>query len=292
MKSRKIILTCAVTGSGDTVKRNPAVPVTPEQIATSALEAAEAGAAVVHIHVRDPATGLSTMDDALYRDVFNRLKRSNTKAVINLTTGPGATFVPTRSNPLVAAPGSNLTTPEKRVAHILELRPEICSLDLGTMNFHERPYIVPPDHLRDMARLIAEAGVKPELEAFDSGDIEVAKHLVQKELVSSPPMIQFVLGVPFNAQANPKSLHYLSGLLPDGFIWGGMGLSSGAFPMIAQSILLGGHARVGLEDTLYIEPGQLATSNRQLVEKARRIIETLGFSLASPAEAREILSLS
>lgn len=169
MAAHKTILTCAVTGGGDTTRRNPAVPVTPEQIARSALEAADAGAAVVHIHVRDAETGLQSMDVSLYEDVYNRIRRANSNVIVNLTTGPGATYIPSKDNPQVAGPGSSLSAPERRVEHIVKLRPEICSLDLGTMNFHDRPYIVPPSYLREMAQMIFEAGVKPEMEAFDSG---------------------------------------------------------------------------------------------------------------------------
>lgn len=288
----KTILTCAVTGGGDTVGRNPAVPVTPQQIADSALDAAKAGAAIVHIHVRDPETGKPSMRFDLYREVVDRIRQADVGVLINLTTGPGGFFVPGDPDPQIAAAGSTLSSPQKRVAHVVELRPEICSLDCGTMNFYDRPYIASPPHLKEMAKLIAAAGVKPELEVFDSGHVRLARHLVDEGLVGSPPLFQIVLGVPWNSPATGEAMTFLKGLLPSNAVWAAFGVSAAAIPMIAQSWLLGGQVRVGLEDTLYLDRGVLAPSNAALVERAARVISALGGELASPSEARQILHLN
>jgi uncharacterized protein (DUF849 family) len=287
----KRILTCAVTGASPSIGKHPAIPVTPQQIAESAIGAARAGAAIAHIHVRDPKTGAPSMELELYREVVNRIRESGVDLLINLTTGPGGRFVPGRDDPNVPAPESNLCTPMVRVRHVLELKPEICSLDFATMWFGESAFVNAPPILRDMARLINAAGVLPELEVFDTGDIHLARHFIDTGVLKSPAFFQIVLGVRYGAAALPESMLYMRNLLPSGSRWSAFGTSSQQFPMLAQSLLLGGNLRVGLEDTLYLEKGVLAPDNAALVEKAVMIMRSLGFEPATPSEAREILGL-
>jgi uncharacterized protein (DUF849 family) len=288
---RQVIVTCAITGGGDTTGKHPAIPVTPMQIATSALEAAAAGAAIVHLHVRNPQTGKSSTEFELYREATERIRAANTDVIINLTTGPGARFIPSKENPAVGGPGTSLMTPAARVAHVEKLRPEICSLDIATMNFGEFAFVNIPDHIRAMARAIAAAGVLPELEAFDVGHLRLALHLLDAGAIKPPVFFQICLGVPWGAPANSETMMFMRSMLPKECNWTGFGIGPQQFPMVAQSILLGGHARVGLEDNLYIERGVLAPSNAALVEKAVRILHALDAVPASPAEARRILGL-
>jgi uncharacterized protein (DUF849 family) len=287
----KRILTCAVTGASPSIGKHPAIPATPQQVAESAIGAAHAGAAIAHIHVRDPRTGAPSMELELYREVVNRIRDSGVDMLINLTTGPGGRFVPGRDDPNVPAPESNLCTPMVRVRHVLELKPEICSLDFATMWFGESAFVNAPPILRDMARLINAAGVVPELEVFDSGDIHLARHFIDTGVLKAPAFFQIVLGVRYGAAALPESMLYMRNLLPSGSRWSAFGTSSQQFPMLAQSLLLGGNLRVGLEDTLYLERGVLAPDNAALVEKGVKIMRSLGFEPATPSEAREILGL-
>ena len=289
--SRKVVVTCALTGGFDTIDRNPAVPVTPEQIARSAVDAARAGAAAVHIHVRDPRTGKPSMALELYQESVERIRAEDKAVIINLTSGPGGRFIPTPDEPLKSAPGTTLTTPDVRMRHIEKLRPEICSLDVGSMNFGPHVFINTPVHLADMARRAKAAGVKPEIEVFDMGHIELGKKLIADGLINAPPLFQLCLGISFGAPATPESMLAMRNNLPAGAIWSAFGISRLQFPMVAQSVLLGGHVRVGLEDNLYLEAGKLAPSNAVLVEKAVKIIELLGASVASPTEARQIFGL-
>lgn len=288
---RPVIVTCALTGGGDTVGKNPAVPVTPEQIATSALDAAKAGAAIVHIHVRDPATAKPSTDLALYRETVERIRAVDTDVIINLTTGAGARFIPSDADPKVGAPGSTLATPEARVRHVEALRPEICTLDITTMNFGEFVFVNTPAHLRVMGRAVAAAGVLPELECFDSGNVRLALRLIEEGVLRQPAMFQICLGVPWGAPATPEAMMFMRDMLPKGAFWTGFGIGPAQFPMVAQALLLGGHVRVGLEDNLHIEKGVLAPSNAALVEKAVRILRALDAEPATPAEARLILGL-
>lgn len=288
---RRVIVTCAITGGGDTIGKHPAIPVTPEQIATSALEAAGAGAAIVHIHVRDPKTGKSSTELAHYREVVDRIRSVNSDVIINLTTGAGARFFPSDENPAIGGAGSNMLTPAARVRHIQELRPDICSLDIATMNFGEFAFVNTPAHIRAMALAIAEAGVMPELEVFDVGHLRLATHLLETGAIKLPVFFQICLGIPWGAQATSEMMLFMRGMLPKDCVWTGFGIGSQEFPMVAQSILLGGHVRVGLEDNLYIERGFLAPSNAALVEKAVRIVTALDGVPAAPAEARDILGL-
>jgi uncharacterized protein (DUF849 family) len=286
---RKIILTCAITGSADTPARNPAVPVTPSEIAASATDAAKAGAAIVHIHVRDPKTTRPSMDPALYREVVERIRESNSEVLINLTTGPGARFIPGVDDPLKPGAGSTLSLPAQRVRHVVELVPEICSLDMGSMNMGNQVFINTPAHLEAMAVTVRDAGVTPELEVFEAGHVLLAKRLIETGHVKPPGLFQICLGVSWGQPASPEAVLYMRNLLPPGAIWFAFGISLHQFPIAAQTILLGGHVRVGLEDNLYLEKGKLAPSNAALVEKAAKIVDVLGDQVATPAEARKML---
>ena len=284
------IISCAVTGNITTTEQTPYLPVTPEQIANACIEAARAGAAIAHIHVRHP-DGRPSMELKHYREVVERLRAADEDVVINLTTGPGQRFVPSEHDPKVAAPGTTLMRPEPRVAHVAELRPELCSLDLNTMYSGSSVVINTPANLAIMADMIREAGVKPELEVFDSGDIQLGNHFIQQGRLDPSSLFQIVLGVRYGAIATPETLMYMKSLLPAGAPWSAFGVGRWEFPMLAQTWLLGGHVRVGLEDNIYIEKGVLAESNAVLVGKAVRIVGELGGTIATPAQAREMLGL-
>ena len=288
---RKTMISCAVTGSADSVGKNPAVPVTPQQIAASAIDAAKAGAAIVHIHVRDPKTTLPSMDDALYAEVVKRIRDSGTDVVINLTTGPGGRFAPDLADPMKPGPGTTLRTPRQRVQHVLDLKPEICSLDMGSMNMGPSVFVNTPPILEAMATDIREAGVTPELEVFETGHLLLAKRMIETGHIKQPGMFQICLGIAWGQPATPEAMTYMRNLLPAGSPWFAFGISLHQFPMAAQAVLLGGHVRVGMEDNLYLERGKLTPSNAALVEKAGKIIALLGSSVATPAEAREMLGL-
>jgi len=288
----KTIITCAVTGSITRPDQHPGLPITPAQIADAAIDAAGAGAAVAHIHVRDPQTGAPSMDLALYREVVERIRESGSELLINLTTGPGGRFIPSEDDPKVAAPGSNLMRPEKRVEHVVALRPEICSLDLNTMWFGASVVINTPKSAAAMAQAIRAAGVLPELEVFDSGDIQLAHQLLADGALARPPLFQVVLGIRNGFPATSETLLYAKSLLPDDALWAAMGIGRMEFPIVAQACLLGGHVRVGLEDNLYLGKGELAPTNAALVERAATLVELLGRSVATPAEARQILGLA
>lgn len=286
------ILTCAVIGAFTTREHHPQAPITPEEIATAAIEAAEAGAAMVHIHVRDPDTGLNSTDLGLYREVVERIRASDTDVLINLTTGPGGRLLPSKENPMIADPSSTITTAVKRTEHVAALKPDVCSLDLNTMWFGTAAVINVPDSVREMAQIIRESGVKPELEVFDSGDIRLASDLLAEGVLEAPPFFQIVLGVKYGFAMNPETMFYARSQLPAGSNWAAFGISRMSFPMVAQSWLLGGHCRVGMEDGVYLSRGVLAPNNAALVTKARRIIEDLGGQVATVDEARQILGIS
>jgi uncharacterized protein (DUF849 family) len=288
---RKVMISCAVTGSADTPGRNPAVPVTPEQIARSAVDAAKAGAAIVHIHVRDPKSTRPSMDPALYREVVDRIRSSGIDVLINLTTGPGARFVPGEDDPQKPGPGTTIKPPAERVRHVVELKPDICSLDMGSMNMGPHVFVNTPPHLEAMAVAIRDAGVLPELEVFETGHLLLAKRMIENGHIKSPGMFQICLGIAWAQPATPEAMSYMRGLLPANSPWFAFGISLHQFPMAAQAVLLGGHPRVGLEDNLYLEKGTLAPSNAALVEKAAKIIEVLGDVVASPADARQMLGV-
>jgi len=286
------LITCAVTGNLVRPELTPHLPITPSQIADECLAAAEAGAGQVHIHVRDPLTGRPSMEIDLYAEVVQRIRRHDRELVINLTTGPGGRFVPSADDPKQWAPGTTLLPPERRVEHIVQIRPDVCSLDLNTMNSGPDVVINTPTNVRRMAAVIRAAGVKPELEIFDSGDIRLALDLIADGTLESPAMWSIVLGVNYGFGATPQTLLYARDMLPRGDFWSAFGIGRSEFAMVAQSWLLGGHVRVGMEDNIYLEKGVLARSNAQLVAKARQIIESLGGSIASAAEARAMLNLT
>jgi len=288
---RDVIISCAVTGSGDTVGIHPDVPVTPEQIAAAAISAAEAGAAIAHIHVRDLETGKGNRDIALFAEAVEIVRASDSDVIINLTAGMGGDWAPAADEPGMPGPGTDMAGPQERLAHVKALQPEICSLDCGTMNFGENLiYVSTPDYLREMARAVQEWGVKPELEVFDLGQINMARTLQAEGLIDDPPLFQLCLGIPWGAPADTESMLAMRNALPEGANWASFGISRMQMPMVAQAVLLGGNVRVGLEDNLYLRKGVLA-SNAQLVEHARTIVESLGARVASPDEAREQLGL-
>ncbi len=287
----KIFITCAVTGNLTTPDQTPHLPITPEQIADACLGAAEAGAAIVHIHVREPGSGKPSMELGHYREVVERIRAKNTQLILNITTGPGGRFVPSPDEPRVAAAGTTLMVPEKRVEHIAALRPEICTIDLNTMNSGKEVVINTPGNVRRMAKVMRDAGVKPEIELFDSGDIALMHDLLKDGTLEGPALCSFVMGVRYGFQASPETVLYARNLLPADAEFTAIGIGKAAFTAVAQSYLAGGHVRVGLEDTVYLSRGQLAASNAALVEKARRIVEDLGGQIATPREAREIIGL-
>jgi uncharacterized protein (DUF849 family) len=288
----EVIVTCAVTGAGDTVGKHPGVPVTPKQIAEAVIEAAKAGAAVTHIHVRDPKTGKGGRDPAWYREVVERVRSSGTDIIINLSAGMGGDFVLGDKDPTVPGPGTDLVGPLERLAHVEELLPEICTLDCGTLNYGDGNtiYVSTPEYLRTAARRVKELGVKPELECFDTGHVWFARQMYSEGLLEDPPLFQLCLGIPWGAPADTNAMKAMRDELPDGAIWAAFGIGRMEMPMVAQAVLLGGQVRVGLEDNLYLKRGVLA-SNGQLVEKAIQIIELLGARALTPAEARTKLRL-
>jgi 3-dehydrocarnitine:acetyl-CoA trimethylamine transferase len=287
----KIFITCAVTGNLTTPEQTPYLPITPEQIADACLGAAEAGAAIVHIHVREPGSGKPSMELGYYREVVERIRANNSQLILNITTGPGGRFVPSPDEPRIAAAGTTLMVPEKRVGHIAVLRPEICTIDLNTMNSGKEVVINTPGNVRRMAKVMRDAGVKPEIELFDSGDIALMHDLLKDGTLEAPALCSLVMGVRYGFQPGPETVLYARNLLPADAEFTAIGIGKAAFTAVAQSYLAGGHVRVGLEDTVYLSRGQLASSNAALVEKARRIVEDLGGQIATPQQAREIIGL-
>lgn len=293
--SRKVILTCAVTGNAPVNPKHPGFPVTPAEIAEACFEAAAAGCSIVHIHVRDPRTRAGSRDPALFREVVDRIRSRGLDIVINLTCGLGAMFLPDPANEARALPESDVVPTAERVRHLELCLPEIASLDITTGNQVEGSvefvYLNTTRTLREMARRFQQLNVKPELEVFSAGDIVFGNTLVKEGLVNDPPLYQMVLGVLWGAPATPETMLYQRGLLPPNARWAAFGIGRDQMPMVALASILGGHVRVGLEDNLYLSRGVFAT-NGQLVERARAIIENLGMSVATPAEAREILGLA
>lgn len=289
--TRKTVITCAVVGSTTTREQNPHLPITPAEIAQSALEAAAAGAAVVHLHVRDPETGKASMELRHYTEVVQRIRDAGSPVIINLTTGPGSRFLPSEHDPRVAAPGSTLTHPERRVEHILALKPDVATLDLNTMTSRNQVVINTPDMVRKMARYIQSVGTVPEMELFDSGDVQLANALIEEGTIQGPRLFSFVLGVKFGFVSTPETVLYARNMLPAGSHWTAIGIGRQSFPMVAQGWLMGGHARVGMEDNVYLARGRLARSNAELVTQAVNLITTLGGEVATPAEARALWGL-
>jgi len=290
--NRKVIITCALTGAGDTVGKSEHVPVTPEQIADSGIAAARAGAAIVHVHVRDPRSGQGSRDVELYREVVGRIRDSGVDVVINTTAGMGGDLYLDPDDPSGFAEGTDLVDGITRLAHVEELRPDICTLDCGSLNFGEGSlvYVSTPDMLRAGAKRIQELGVRPELEIFDTGHLWFAKTLVEEGLIDAPAMYQLCMGIPYGAPADPLTLAAMVNRLPEGAVWASFALGPMQMPWVAQSVLLGGHVRVGLEDNLYLSRGVKAT-NAELVERAKTIVESMGAYVATPDEGREILEL-
>jgi uncharacterized protein (DUF849 family) len=287
----KVILTCAVTGNLTLPSQTPYLPITPEQIAEACLGAADAGAAIAHIHVREPGTGQPSMKLEYYQDVVARIRARNKDLILNLTTGPGGRFVPSQDDPRTAGPGTTLVAPEARVEHIAKIKPDICTLDLNTMNSGGQVVINTPGNVRRMAMVINEAGVKPEIELFDSGDIALMHDLLRDGTLKGPQLTSFVLGVKYGFQPSPETILYARNLLPPDCEFTAIGVGRASFPTVALSYLTGGHVRVGIEDAVYLEKGVLAETNAQMVEKARRIVRELGGELATPREARAIIGL-
>ncbi len=287
-----VIITCAVTGAGDTTSRSELVPITPRQVADAAIEAATAGAAVVHVHVRDPQTGQGSRDPALFKEAVDMIRDSGVDMIINLTAGMGGDWVPSEADPSLPGPGTDMIGPEERLAHVVECKPDICSLDCGTMNFGgDYTYISTEPYLHTMAKITQELGVKPELEVFDLGQIRLARKLIDDGLIDAPPMFQICLGIPWGAGADTESMSALKQALPTGALWAGFGISRMQMPMVAQAVLLGGNVRVGLEDNIYLDRGVLA-SNGMLVERAVEIIERMGARVLGPDEARQKIGLN
>jgi uncharacterized protein (DUF849 family) len=290
--NRKVIVTCALTGAADTTGKSEHVPITPEQIADNAIAAARAGASVVHIHVRDVETGQGSRDVALYREVVRLVRESDVDPVINLTAGMGGDLILDPGEPTKQLPGTDLVSGLERLAHVEELRPEICTIDCGSLNFGEgsQVYISTPDMLREGAERIKELGVKPEMEIFDTGNLWFANIMVEEGLIAPPPLYQLCMGIPYGAPVNAGLLHAMVNMLPKGAQWTSFAIGRDQLPWVAQAVLLGGHVRVGLEDNLYLSKGVKAT-NAQLTERAIQIVHDLGASVATPDEAREILQL-
>jgi len=286
-----VIISCAVTGAGDTTSRSDLVPITPRQIADSAIEAAKAGAAVVHVHVRDPESGRGSRDPALFKQTVDMIRDSGVDMIINLTAGMGGDWVPGEEDPSLPGPGTDMIGPEARLAHVVECKPDICSLDCGTMNFGGNyTYINTAPYLRTMATIVQELSVKPELEVFDLGQIRLARSLIEEGLIDVPPMFQICLGIPWGAGADTETMAAMKQALPADAIWAGFGISRMQMPMVAQAVLLGGNVRVGLEDNIYLDRGVLA-SNGMLVERAVEIIERMGARVLGPDEARSNIGL-
>ena len=291
----EVFITCAVTGAGATTARSELVPVTPSEIAAAAIEVAQAGAAIAHIHVRDPATGGPSRDVALYREVVERIRSSDVDVVLNLTAGMGGDLVlggveaplPPR------AEGTDMAGATERLAHVAELRPEICTLDCGTMNFAEGDYVMTntPSMLREMARQIQALDVRPEIEVFDTGHLVFAKQLIAEQLIDEPAMLQLCLGIPYGAPDDPGTLLALVNQLPPGCVFSAFAIGRMQLAYVALAPVVGANVRVGLEDNLWLARGVKAT-NGQLVERAVTILKAMNVRVLDPAETREKLGLT
>lgn len=286
-----VFLTCALVGNFTTRAHNPNLPITPQELANDAIGAWRAGAAAVHVHVRDPQTERPSMSVALYQEVVDRIRDVTDDLVINLTTGLGGRFHPSEDDPAKAGPRTNLLRPERRIEHIQQIKPDIATLDLNTMVFGSEVVINTPENIRVMAKGIYEAGVCPEVELFDTGDIALMKDLMAEGTIRQNPLCSLVMGVKYGLQPSPETTLYARDQLPAGAIWTGFGTGRSAYQMLAMSAMAGGQVRIGMEDAAWMGPGQLAPSNAAMVEKARRVLEDLGFDLATPAEMRAKLGL-
>lgn len=291
--NKSVFITCAVTGSGGSQDRSPHVPRSPKQIADSAIAAAKAGAAIAHCHVRDPETGTPARDLEYYREVTDRIRDAEVDVVLNLTAGMGGDMVfGPPSKPLPLQDGTDMASAEERLAHIAECLPEICTLDCGTMNFAEADYVMTntPGMLREMGAGMESLGVKPEIEAFDTGHLWLAKNLVEEGVLSSPALVQLCMGIPWGAPDDLNTFMAMVNNVPTDWNWSAFSIGRNEMPYVAASVLAGGNVRVGLEDNLWLAKGELAT-NEALVARAVTIIEAMGASIMTPAEVREKLKL-
>ena len=291
--NKDVFITCAVTGSGGSQDRSPHVPRSPAQIADSAIAAAKAGAAVVHCHVRDPETGAPSRRLDLYREVTQRIREAEVDVILNLTAGMGGDIVfGSTEQPLPPVAGTDMIGAAERVQHIKECLPEICTLDCGTMNFAEADYVMTntPGMLTAMGRMMTELGVKPEIEAFDTGHLWFAKQLVKEGVLDDPALVQLCMGIPWGAPGDMNTFMAMVNNVPESWTWSAFSLGRDEMPYVAAAALAGGNVRVGLEDNLYLERGVMAT-NAQLVEKAASILSNMGASLMGPQEVRDQLGL-
>ncbi|MFT5259226.1 MAG: hypothetical protein ACI9J2_000579 [Saprospiraceae bacterium] len=293
--SQDLFITCAVTGSGGTQDRSPHVPRSPEEIANSAIDAARAGAAVVHCHVRDPETGAPRRDVALYRELTDRIRDSDVDVVLNLTAGMGGDMVfgPAEQPLPLNEAATDMVGATERMAHVRDCLPEICTLDCGTMNFAEADYVMTntPGVLRAMGQMMTDMGIRPEIEAFDTGHLWFAKQLVEEGIIEDPVMIQLCMGVPWGAPDDLNTFMAMVNNIPASWTFSAFALGRHEMPMAAAAMLAGGNVRVGLEDNLYLEKGVLAT-NAQLVEKAATIVTNMGARIMSPQDVRDKLQLT
>jgi uncharacterized protein (DUF849 family) len=288
----KTIITCAVTGAVTSKEQTPYLPVTPEEISESALAAAEEGASIVHLHVRDPETSRPSMKLDLYRETVDKIKKRNNRVLINLTTGAGALYIPSKENLSQGASTSVLLHADKRVEHIEVIKPDLCSIDFNTM--HQADGGIRINHkkvTKRMLEIVQSVGTKPELEIFDSGDLRIAKEFVHDETIKGIPFWQFAMGIKYGWEADINTLLYAYNQLPRNSVWSAFGIGKMEMPILSQATIMGGHVRVGLEDNIYVKKGVLAKSNAELVKMAKDIISLLGGEIADPEEAREILSL-
>lgn len=289
--NNEVIITCCLTGSGDSALKSDKVPVTPEEIAASAVKAAQAGATVAHVHVRNPETKQWSRDVELYKETARLIRECGVDMVLNITAGMGADFVPDPENPMVGGPGSDMITPYERVRHILEIKPEVSTLDCGSMNYAGSAYIATMDMLRETSKYIMDAGVKAEVEVFELGHIWQAKQLIREGVLAPDCEFQLCMGVPYAAEANPMNMLAMVNALPAGCNWSSFALGKMQMPWVAMSVLHGGNVRVGLEDNIYLGKGHFA-SNEELVANAREIIERMGAKVVTdPNRARELMGL-
>ncbi len=288
--NNEVIISCAITGAGNTTDKHPAIPTSPAEIANAAIAANLAGASIAHIHVRDPETGAPSRRVDLYQEVVERIRDSDSDVIINLTAGMGGDVMLDPNDPHKTIEGTDLVSAVERMEHIEALKPEICTLDCGSLNFGNSLYVSTPEMLTYMAERCQQLGVKPELEIFDTGNLVFALHMMKQGLLDAPALFQLCLGIPWGAPADTATMKLMSDMLPEGSNWAGFGISRMQMPMVAQAMLLGGNVRVGLEDNLFLGKGNYA-SNEQLVSNAVTIIESMGAQVATVTRAREILGL-
>lgn len=286
----KVMLTVALTGAGDTVEKNSNVPVTPEEIADSAIKCAKAGATVAHIHVRDPQTGKLSHNVELFKKAVELIRAADEDIIINITSGGGGDFIPNLENPEVGGVGTDMQTPEQRHEPVGKLLPEMCTLDCGSVNMGDDVYLSPTNWLHKQAALIQKTGVKPELECFDTGHVSFAKQLIKEGLIDGQPLFQFCLGIPWGLENDPETIEYLKTRIPEDASWSAFGIGRLQLPTVEEVAKRGGNVRVGLEDNLYLSKGVKAT-NEQLVERAKEILSELNIEPMTPQEAREYYNL-